>query len=99
LRDFLIAALFKTADAIGAFSKLLEDLLAPEDKAGVADMPVLAPDDDSSLDKRKASYHTFQHCFFIFLLTCSASLANCSEKIRRQKRKSDKCSVAGEGRE
>jgi len=78
LRDFLKPLLFKTADAIGAFSKLLEDLLAPEDKAGVPGM--LGPVDDSSLDKRYASYHTFQHCFFIFLLTCSASLANCSEK-------------------
>lgn len=52
MRVFLRAALFKTADAIGAFSKLLEDLLAPEDKTGVAGMPVLVPEDDSSLDKR-----------------------------------------------
>ena len=30
---------------------------------------------DSSLVRRYASYQTFQHCFFIFLLTFSASLA------------------------
>ena len=69
---------FKPAVAIGAFSKLLDGLLVPEVTLGVAG--VLKPEDvagdDSSFVKRYASYHTFQHCFFIFLLTCSASLAN-----------------------
>ena len=77
MRDFFRPLIFNPVIAIEACSKLLDGLLAPEGMLGVAGVlePEDAAGDVSSFTRRYASYHTFQHLFFIFLLTCSASLA------------------------